>query len=152
MANCPQCGFPLDTANHGYEVQFAALADAVNLSREGKLNITGEFDIIWSQQEPVGWVLMYFVAKIKVGEAAGPEIQIGLSILDEDGNLVVPAVAITGPKPESKIVGQPASFPLVVPIYNAQFPKFGTYLFQLSGGGVPLVAIPIHILQAPASA
>src|SRR5438552_929958 len=83
------------------DVQLAVLADAANVSQEGKLNILGEFDTIWAGAVPVQWPLLWFVAKVKISEADGRVHRFEVRVLDEDAQLIATATieGESGPSP-----------------------------------------------------
>ena len=54
------------------EVKLAGFCDAANISREGKLNILGEFNTLYAAAVPVIWPLMYVVIKIEATAGEGP--------------------------------------------------------------------------------
>jgi hypothetical protein len=132
------------------DVQLAVLADSANLSQEGKLNILGEFDALYADVEPVTMPLMYFVAKVRVsvGEFGNKDfVTVELRVVDHDGGLVAPPVTIklTG-RPEAFGIGVPFVGPIVVPIMNATFERFGTYTFELRDPeGHVSTAIPLDV-------
>jgi hypothetical protein len=70
------------------QVDLAVLADAANLSQEGKLNILGEFNILLSNTAPWTMVGRSLVLRL-TGNAGdvGPHT-IGFRILDSDRQLV----------------------------------------------------------------
>ncbi len=134
------------------EVQLACIADAANISQEGKLNILGEFNTLWAQELPVTWPLMVFVAKIALSAADGLQIRFSMRVVSEDGQLVSPQAElqlnIHAPPP----AGETPHVPLILPIGNAEFSEFGTYTFELRGNGRLLTTFPLHVRERPAQA
>ena len=71
------------------EVPLAVLADAANVSREGKLNIFGIFNRLWAikfpAKHPQAQLVMVFEAD--AGEA-GQKKTVGVLLRDSDGNKI----------------------------------------------------------------
>lgn len=72
------------------EVKFAVLADYANITREGKLNVLGIFDVINAQTFPVALPAFYVVVSYEAGAAEfGTEKNIEIVLCDEDGNALL---------------------------------------------------------------
>lgn len=126
-------------------VQLAAIADAANISREGKLNIVGEFNLIWAQSEPVQWPSLVYVAKVCSSEEDGHLLALQLRVVDEDEQLIAALEMNLGFSPPV-VPGVGSGIPFVIPIVGAQFPKFGSYFFVLAiKGGAEISRIALHI-------
>lgn len=108
-----------------------ALADAANVSMEGKLNLLGEFDLINAKSLPFTWPKMVFVAKLKSSEADLGKHSIQLRVLDEDMQLVAMVMEGGLEIPENSNPGIESGLPIIVPINLAKFERTGTYTFQL---------------------
>src|SRR3989304_4884763 len=68
------------------EVAFALLADAANVSREGKLNVLGAFDRIYGSKFPLTWPRMVLVTRFIASAAEfGAEKSLEIVTLDADG-------------------------------------------------------------------
>ena len=68
------------------EIDFALLADAANVSREGKLNILGAFDRIHGAKFPLTWPRMMLVMRFVASAAEyGTEKQLEIVAMDADG-------------------------------------------------------------------
>src|SRR3990170_3348345 len=68
------------------EVSFALLADAANVSREGKLNVLGAFDRIYGSKFPLTWPRMVLVTRFVASAAEfGTEKSVEIVTLDADG-------------------------------------------------------------------
>lgn len=126
--------------------QLSALADAANLSAEGKINILGEFDVLWALGEPpVVHPSMVFVAKLKAGEADRGPHKIQLRVVDEDMKLVALLVDAEMRLADNPMPGSEGAIPIIVPVTAATFPDFGTYEFQLLIDGEVKCKPPVHI-------
>src|SRR3990170_3643486 len=68
------------------EVAFALLADAANVSREGKLNILGSFDRIFGSKFPLTWPRMVLVTRFLASPAEyGTEKALEIVTVNADG-------------------------------------------------------------------
>lgn len=133
-------------------VRFAMIADHANISQEGKLNVCGQFNVIWAQEDgPVLWPLMFVVARLEASTAHGRHHSIGLRILDDDGNLVVPPIDGRLDLGANFRPGFPHAGVFILGIHNALFPRPGTYTVELVGDGSVLERLELHVLlrQAP---
>lgn len=130
------------------ELQLAVLADAANLSAEGKLNILGAFDAIFARSVPVVWPSMVFVAKVELSQSDGEDVLFELRVVSEDGDLVFRA-EIQG---HLQRVGPPDGVspcvPIIVPMNHAHFEHFGAYSFELWNRGSRLIGVPLHVRRA----
>jgi len=131
--------------------QLAVLADAANLSVEGKLNILGEFNTFAAVSAPMVHPLMYFVAKLQISAGDGAVVNLRLRVIDGEGQqLVFPELRIQG-RGEHPSDGTLASMPIIVPIAQALFREFGEYTFELRGPSGPLLAeVPLYVRQVAA--
>ena len=69
------------------EVKFVFLADYANVTREGKLNVLGIFDVINTPKFPVMLPTFYLVVSYTAGAAEfGSDKDIEIVLCDEDGN------------------------------------------------------------------
>ena len=127
-------------------VTLAALADAANLSQEGKLNILGEFDTIYTPSVPTVWPLMVFVAKVKMelGEIEGRHT-VSLRVVDQDMQLIAPLISGHVEWADRPAPGTEMAWPLILPIANAQFPDHGVYAFELRIDETLLTSLPLNI-------
>lgn len=126
-------------------LQLAVLADAANISQEGKLNILGQFDTIYATEVPAVWPLMWFVAKVGISEADGSHHRFELRVLDDDGQLIAPVVVFEGESGPSPIPGTLGGGNLVIGIRSAKFSDYGTYTFELRGNSQLLSETQLHV-------
>jgi uncharacterized protein DUF6941 len=130
------------------DVQLAVLADAANISQDGKLNILGEFDTIYAVETPAVWPVMFFVAKVKISEADGAHHRFELRVLNDDGQLVAPVATLEGESGPSPIPGTLGGGNLILGIRNARFPEYGTYTFELRGNNQRVCEVLVHVRPA----
>jgi hypothetical protein len=119
------------------EVRFALIADAANISREGKLNILGEFNAVHAAQYPYRHPVICYIASIEIiNEDRGHRFEIELRYTDEDGRAIAPPIAfqigVAGPD----VPGGIESHSLILPINNLTVPRTGKYCFDLWCDGV----------------
>jgi hypothetical protein len=131
------------------ELQLAALADAANISTEGKLNILGTFDIIYAAAVPVVWPCIVFVAKVELSTADGEQLHFQIRVLSEDGDLQFQATLEAQLQRDSIPVGEMPGLPILLPVNNAKFDAYGTYTVELWGNGKRLIGLPLHIRHPP---
>jgi hypothetical protein len=127
------------------ECTLALLADAANVSQEGKLNILGAFTNIYSKIEPIRHRLMVLVL---VFEASPAEVNqtkhLEIKTMGEDGEaawgmtgeFVVPPAL----EPGSRIFMQS-----ILTITDVVFPKAGAYKIAVMANGQPLREIPLSV-------
>ena len=70
-------------------VNLAVLCDAANVSREGKLNILGEFDSIHVATFPLVYPTMVLVVRLEAHPTEAGEHSLKLHLVDEDGEIDV---------------------------------------------------------------
>jgi hypothetical protein len=128
----------------------SALADAANVSAEGKLNILGEFDTLFSLGgEPIVHPSMVFVAKLKVRAGELGEHSVQLRVVDEDMHLVRIVVAGKMNFVRLAMPGVEGAFQLVIPVQLAEFPTFGSYKFQLLVDDLVVCDPEVHVRRPP---
>ena len=130
------------------EVTLALLADYVNITKEGKLNVMGLFTEILTPSIPVILPQMQLVLKMDAppGEWETQK-KIEIKLMDEDANMIL---AITGdmniPKGKS---GRPVQVNSVFNFNNIQFAKEGDYQFAILVGGETKKEIPVRVTYTP---
>ena len=125
------------------DIQVAALCDAAT-DTNGKLNLLGTFDTIYTQQLPASHpqcsiALRFVFTKIE----EGPH-KLKLNFVDEDGKLVMPSidmpVEITFPEDANFI-----SRNFVVNIQQLKFEKPGLYAIDIAIDGRHAGCIPLLV-------
>lgn len=111
------------------KVGLAVLADYANVSVEGKLNIMGIFNQIYTPAVPVQHPQMHLVLQFEIDMAErGMSKVIEIKLLDEDG-LQLASVSQTTQIPEEIPIS--AQLPLIAALNGLQFPHFGSYAFHI---------------------
>ena len=126
------------------DVAFALLADAANVSREGKLNILGAFDRIYGGQFPLTWPRMVLVTRFVASPAEyGSEKSLEIVTLDADGKRL--ASASGKMRVPSGQAGRPLKINHVLPM-SITFPGAGTYSIEILVNGEPKAAVPLEVV------
>lgn len=128
-------------------IRLAAVADAANISREGKLNITGIFNNINASKFPVKHPLMVLVFVIE-GERGDEraEHKLKVDLIDEDGNSLIPTLEGNirfGPTGSSSNI----HYPQIIQLANVEFRKAGRHEFKILLNGEVRGTVPITIAQ-----
>ncbi len=127
------------------DVSFALLADAANVSREGKLNILGAFDRVHGSQFPLTWPRMVLVTRFIASAAEyGQEKSLEIVTLDADGKRLGGA---TGKMrvPEGQ-PGRQLKINHVLPM-TVTFPSPGQYSVEILVNGEPKATVPLDVVQ-----
>ncbi len=127
------------------DIAFALLADAANVSREGKLNILGAFDRINGAQFPLTWPSMVLVTRFVASAAEyGQEKSIEIITLDADGKRLGAATGtMQVPSPEG---GRVLKINHILPM-TLTFPGPGEYSIEILVNGEPKAAVPLDVVQ-----
>lgn len=132
------------------EVTLALLADAANVSADGKLNILGVFNALGANTFPVVHPQMALVLRFEATRAEeGKTRQIELQLADGDGQklfkieaqLVLPAGA----------PGTPIRLNHILMLNGIQFPKAGDYVFNVLVGDDQKAAIDLKLVEVKPS-
>ncbi len=127
------------------EVAFALLADAANVSREGKLNILGSFDRIYGSKFPLTWPRMVLVTRFVVSASEyGSEKSLEIVTLDADGKRLGAATGkMTVPAGQS---GRQLKVNHILPMAMT-FPAPGQYSIEILINGEPKATVPLEVVQ-----
>ncbi len=112
------------------DLNFMLAADYVNVAEGGKLNVMGIFTQIQASGFPTLHPEMFIIAQLHAlaGEY-GREFNIGLLLLDEDGQEILRGVSPrTVPRPEH---GRRVEINHIARLAGLVFPKPGTYEFSV---------------------
>jgi len=127
------------------EVAFALLADAANVSREGKLNVLGAFDRIYGAKFPLTWPRMMLVTRFVASAAEfGTEKNVEIVTLDADGKRLGTATGkMTLPQGQA---GRQLKINHVLPM-TLTFPGPGEYSIEILVNGEPKATVPLEVVQ-----
>jgi len=127
------------------DVAFALLADAANISREGKLNILGAFDRIYASKFPLTWPRMVLVTRFEASAAEyGSEKSLEIVTLDADGKRLGSASGKM--KIGTGQSGRQIKINHVLPM-GMTFPAPGQYSIEILVNGEPKAAVPLEVVQ-----
>lgn len=128
------------------KVTFAVLADAANITREGKLNILGIFDSIQVQQFPVTHPQMQLVMRFEgdISEA-GKKKKVEVQLMDEDGKklFVLGGEFALGPGRPGEMIGSNH----ILTINMMKFEHPGDYEFKILINDELKAEVPLKVLQ-----
>jgi hypothetical protein len=129
-------------------VTMALLADAANVSREGKLNVLGVFDTIYARSFPVAHAQMQLVLRFE-GNAAegGSTCSFEVHLVAPDGAVQarVP-VTMTIPRPET---GERVRVDHILTFANVGFQQPGRYALRVVLADSAETAVPLRLEQVP---
>jgi hypothetical protein len=129
-------------------VRLAVLAEAANQTSDGKLNILGEFNLIWAAAFPVSWPRIFLVLKLEVEPGDPPQQKLRIRILDEDANSIGPTLEGDVDLGRRFRSGIPVVGACMLEFRNALFPKAGTYEFEVTLGNELLTSVPLYVFFA----
>jgi hypothetical protein len=131
------------------KLDIAVLADAANVSREGKLNICGIFRNIFGAQLPLVWPSLTIALQVTMDPSEkGRTHMLGLVFTDPkkrpmnqfpEMNFEVPADA----------PGSFVTLPFVLNLTNLAFPIHGVYEFALTIDGAAAGTLSLEVAPPP---
>jgi hypothetical protein len=128
------------------DVTLALLADAANVSREGKLNLLGIFDTIFAPAFPSTHPQMQLVLRFEAEPAeAGSHRSVEVQFLTPEGQVLfrLPGTMTVHPRGPSDRIRMDQ----VVSLTNVQLERPGRYRFQVVIDGEPAAVVPLHVEQ-----
>lgn len=128
------------------QVRLALLADAANVSREGKLNILGVFDTVFAAQFPTVHPQMQLVLRFTASPGeAGSSHAVEVRLEAEDGRALfrVP-VPVTVAR---HTLGDAIVIDHIVALANVRLESPGRYLFRLVIDGAEAATVPLRVEQ-----
>ncbi len=130
------------------EVRLAVVADAANVSQEGKLNILGEFNQIFTSDFPTIHPSMSLVIKIEgdISEVE-EEHRLQIRIVNEDGERIAELEEKTFKFSEPADAAFPAAKGMITNLRNVIFDRPGVYSFDILIDGRYEDAIPFQVVR-----
>ena len=127
------------------EIDFALLADAANVSREGKLNILGSFDRIYGSKFPLTWPRLVLVTRFVASAAEfGTEKTLEIVTLDADGKRLGTASGkMRLPKGQS---GRLLKINHILPM-TLTFQAPGQFSIEILVNGEPKATVALEVVQ-----
>lgn len=124
-------------------IQVAVLCDAAT-DYNGKLNLLGTFDTIYTPQMPAQHPQCSIATRIAFDRIEEGQHKLVLNFVDEDGQPIMPSMDI----PVEVIFPPDATFisrNFIVNIQQLKLDKIGLYSVDLSIDGKPLSSIPLAV-------
>lgn len=138
-----------DRPVRGVRLTAALLADYVNTTADGKLNILGVFERMIATRIPVTHRSLYLVARFEARVTEGTRHTVQVALVDTDGLEVVPKLApiplnfrIMGP-------GRPLRAQLLLEFSDVRLPVLGEYDFHIFVDGEYLESVPLYLESVP---
>ena len=127
------------------EIILAVLADSANVSREGKLNILGNFADITASEFPARHPEMQLVLRMEASPAEiGMHKKLEMQLLDEDGGKIS-GFSADFEVPEPAKSGEPVNIQLITRIVDTVFPKAGKYAIYVLIDGKTEARVPLTV-------
>jgi len=130
------------------KVNLAVLCDAANVSREGKLNVLGEFDSIHASTFPLTYPTMVLVVRLEAHPTEAGDHHLKLHLFDEDGQDVIPPLSGEFPTGDPPFLGVAIrTAPLILQMHGVRFERPGHYAFELLVDNHHLRSLPLHVVS-----
>ena len=127
------------------KVKFAVLADYANITREGKLNVLGIFDVINAPSFPVVLPPFYVVVSYEADAAEfGSQKNIEIVLCDDDGNALLRMKQVLQVVRPNR-TGVPFTQNQIAGIIGFPFKKSGGYQFDILVNGEPKEQISLRV-------
>lgn len=130
------------------DIQTAVLCDAATDS-QGKLNILGTFDTIYTAQLPAVHPQCSIALRMTFSKVEEGQHKVKLNFVDEDGRLVMPSIDI----PVEVAVPDETIFisrNFIINIQQLKFEKPGLYSIDIAMDGRQEGSIPLLVKHVPA--
>ncbi len=124
----------------------AVLADYANITREGKLNILGIFDVIHVQNFPVTHPQMQLVMRFEADlSEAGKTKRLEIQLMDEDGKrlFVLGGEFTPGPGQPGEVIGTNQ----ILTINMMKFEAPGNYEFKILINDELKAEVPLKVVK-----
>ena len=131
------------------KVVMAVLADCANITREGKLNIMGIFDVIHGQRFPLTHPQMQLVLRFEadISEAEKTK-KVEIYLMNADGKklFVLGGNFKLGPGRPGEVMGSNH----ILGINNMKFEEPGLHEFKILVNGELKAEVPLKVVETPA--
>jgi hypothetical protein len=129
------------------DIEAFVLCDAAT-DQNGKLNVLGAFDAIFSSQVPTMHPACAVALRIRFSRIEEGRHSFRICVIDEDGAEVFPKLEGTisvkvAPKSDSTAVN------VVANLQRLQLPGFGKYSIDLAIDGRQIASLPLILAEAP---
>lgn len=130
------------------ELRIGVVADLVSTTSDGKVNLVGIFNRIYTSRVPAIHPLLYLFASFNARIVEGTEHRVQISLVDGDSQEVIPRTPSL-PLPFAIVgEGKPLLGQVIGQFPNVQFPDFGDYEFRLDIDGQYIGSIPLIVDHA----
>jgi len=122
------------------------LCDAAT-EQQGKLNVLGAFDTIWTRSIPAKHPACAIATRIRFERIEEGPHSVRIQVIDQDGRNI-------GPRLDGKVDVHPspeadsAVTNLVLNIQGIEIPQYGTYRIDLAVDGKVEASLPLRLVQA----
>lgn len=129
-------------------IQVAVLCDAAT-DENGKLNLLGAFDTIYTQQLPAVHPQCSIALRVTFGNEDEGDHVLRLNFVDADGGSIMPGIDIPVQValPGDTLFG---TRNFIINIQQIKFESMGLYSIDLMLDGQPQASIPLLVRQHPA--
>ena len=128
--------------------RYALLADYVNQTNDGKLNILGIFERILAAQVPAIHGAMHLVIAFETDPPdRGQAKQVEVRLLEADGRELLRMATTMQIPADAPLVAQ---IPQVIGLAGLRFERFGRYAFYVTVNGEQKAEIPFSVELPPA--
>lgn len=129
------------------DVEAFLLCDCAT-DQQGKLNILGAFDNIWTKQVPTVHPACTIAARVRFSKIEEGEHKIRINIIDADGNIAGPDLHDTisvriPPNEDSRIQN------LILNIQGLKLERYGQYRVDLAINGRQAASVPLKVRKIP---
>jgi hypothetical protein len=128
------------------DIALALLADAANISREGKLNVLGAFSQIVAPEFPYTHPMMSLVLRIDAA-AEDFEQHRSVAILTYDEDLNEHGRVEGDVVPPGTTDGTHAVYDEIIPLQGFTFPRPGRYLWRIMVDGEMKAETPVTLVN-----
>ena len=129
------------------QIEAFLLCDAAT-DNQGKLNVLGAFDAIWSKQTPIIHPACTIAARIRFSQIEQGAHRIKINIIDVDGRTIGPQVEdninIRTPDNEDSSAAN-----LILNIQRMKLDNFGDYRVDLAIDGRQEASLPLKVRPHP---
>ena len=130
------------------DVTFAVLADYANVTREGKLNVMGIFDRVFTRQLPARFPPMQLVIRLEADyDELDVEHSVRVQLGDPDGEAVFDIDGTFTPRGGQP--GQKTSANHILQLGNVPLQRAGPHRVLIWIDGDLKREVPLHVVQAP---
>jgi hypothetical protein len=119
------------------------------MSREGKLNIAGEFNSFFTRTLPLVWPHMVIVARLEANVSEGLEHAVQIKLTDLDGAILLQSPPLPV-RFGSAGRGIPARADVLIELSGVLFPVYGDYSVGLFVDGVHRDDLTLYVRDVPA--